>query len=244
MKRIIFGTLYNANKEYEWTKMWAGQLREFLPDETIIAIDHNHTKEEIKICEESGITVLPRKTNHSFSRAHGAAFDSAAEWCRENNIDVMVHIEPDVAIYGREWFDNLMNGIEEGFWVSGIFRRAYADVLHGCVSAWSLKHCEHSFKDCRKGKDVHQKFYQSTVNEIQMANTYKKLTYMRWNLYNWDVGDKNWFEAAKLGKYTKVLGPDCSHKHIGSFRGPFEVPVEQVDHRFENLREKYTIKFM
>ena len=33
-------------------------------------------------------------------------------------------------------------------------------------------------------------------------------------LYNWDMGDKNWFEAYKSNKYFKIESNDCVHMCI------------------------------
>ena len=237
MKSAIVGISYNEKKNFNWTKLWAGQLRRFLPDETIVMVDHNNIEKEHQLCAKYDIKVIK---NNNKTKTHGAGVDAAAAWCRANGITTMIHIEPDVAIYGRNWFDKMILAIEKGYWVSGMFQRAYCPkILHGSVSAWNLDRCKHSFMLQPKMHDLYDKSYIDLIDERTIYEIWGKhsLTHIKFFLYNWDMGDKNWFEAYKSNKYFKIESNDCVHMWRSSFQDPLDRLLEEEIHQRQSTQK-------
>lgn len=125
--------VYNVCKDWEWTQISVASFRRHFPDHTLVVVDHNDNPAERAYLLGQGAVVL----SSGPSTTHGAGMNRAAYWCAQNGYDVIVHIEPDCLISGREWYDRLLEPLEAGQWMAAPNRMPFG-ALHPCPSAWVI----------------------------------------------------------------------------------------------------------
>jgi len=218
MKTAFLMVTYNKNRKWDWTRLCVTSLRECF-DEPLIVVDHNYNAEEALFLRNKA-TLIKGNRPWEDTINHGTGLDQGIEWCKENNIDVVVLIEPDCTIHGRNDYNNLISAIEEGNWMASTFRYPYG-ALHPCISAWKVSEIKHSFQCCPKQEDCYHPKYNEVINVKSLVKTIcsKNLPEFYF-LYWWDTGIKNWFECAINNKSKFVSNSDTVHYWGGHKRNP------------------------
>ena len=130
---------------YGWTQQCIRCFQKWFPELKIIVIDNNPTSLDqienwnwkgnpnkkwkclFKFClaerdwlkKQSNVILLQpdRADNKQFS--HGMCVDFAYNWCKKNNIDIMLCVEPDNAFNGVEWFyQSLEPLLDDKCWIT------------------------------------------------------------------------------------------------------------------------------
>ena len=132
---------------------------------------------------------------------HGEALNLAVKYCVENKIPRVVLIEPDCTISGPHWLQNLLQSLDEGYWMAS--GKWVNGCLHPCPSAWVVEHAKNvNFQCIRRTKDIHDDFFDKHFN---LQNKEQKEEFV--NKYPiWDTAIKAWYEFAKIGR-TKYVRP-------------------------------------
>src|SRR5262245_21314623 len=150
------------------------------------------------------------------NRIHGAGVDVALEWCRARGADVLVHLEPDCLVTGRQWRDNLLGALAEGAWMAGSFRQPHGPT-HPTPSAWLVSEVQASFRarQWRGGDEGHPRFRELVDLEVLWASYAPLGLLPRWGKY-WDTGEKAWFEVAVRDRAALVETPGFRHYWFGT----------------------------
>lgn len=152
-----------------WMQQCVNYFRKWFPELKILVIDNNpDSRDQIKdwnftenpnpkwmayfdfclaesewLSQQDDVILLKVDREDNRQITHGQTLDLALEWCKENNIPIMLCVEPDVEIKGTQWFYNLLKPIEEGKWASvrkfRKFQKSYPDLA--CPSMISNKNC-------------------------------------------------------------------------------------------------------
>jgi hypothetical protein len=220
MKIAMIMVLWAVDGRYDWVKYSIPLFRKFFPSETLVLVDNNNNPQELDFVKQYTPIVLPGRRANS----HGQGIDIAVQWCRENDIDIMVHIEPDCSFASRLWFDSLVRPIESGVaWMTGgvKMRQGYT---HICPTAWLIPKINHSFCEVPRGNDIYLPEFRIMINvrdmirEIDVSKHHSDDIW--YYLYWWDTGVKNWFEIALKGRALLVPIPGITHHWLGSRRSP------------------------
>lgn len=218
--------VFNEGGHWDWTRISVGSFREHFPDHPLIVVDHNNNAPEREFILSSGALLLDNPGKHT----HGGGMDHALRWCLDNGHDVMVHFEPDCLITGRKWYDNLLEAIEDGYWMAGTVRIPFGPI-HPCPSAWLCKTISRSFHVHHKGDDYLHPNYAHVIDNVDLTNWLNRVppdwTHAEWYDFwvnHWDAGGKNWFEAAVEGRAELVNGDGIHHYWYGRKRGPENYP--------------------
>jgi len=197
------------------------QLKQHVSELIPIIIDNNPREEEYgydEVCaRESRILSVNQRVIYKRNtwepdikvRSHGLGMDFALDFCKQYNFDWMLHIEPDCKVFGREWYDQLIE-IAPDYDVIAIFKTSFGPI-QPCLSLWRVRSIKHSFKLQSMNTD-HPRFNElvsipNLLKETGMPKGYKiKLT--------WDTAQKNWFAAAVLDRCI-VIGNPGDIAHIG-----------------------------
>ena len=224
-----------AFNTFDWIVPCIESFRRIFPDETLLVIDNNPCQGTDRSRSFRGRTVYNRKNDwskyckketdwlHSVKKKynfeviqtphfmeHGYVIDLAVE--KIEDYDVLVHIEPDCDINGREWFDNLMTWIVNGHWM--VTGHAYSsNEFHPTPSMWRLdvfRYLELSFKPFRRtvytGQD---KLFYKLVDTKKLRRQHQK-----W----WDTGIYASYRCARKAKACAVPVPDFKHHMMGSVK--------------------------
>jgi GT2 family glycosyltransferase len=212
---------------YGWTQECLNSIFKFIPDCKILLIDNNPSKfddinrkksfancldSKDKILRSHNLCELERKWFSSKSNIivlktekrldHGRAINLAAKWCWDNDIPIMIHLEPDCVITGKIWIENLLNALDNNYWMAS--GHQYPDgSLHITPSAWLIKKSfQLNFDWAMKNKDLEDPIYPVVCDVSKTEG---------WHRIGWDVGFKAWFEIAKLNKAKHIDAPDFIH---------------------------------
>ena len=215
-------TLYSDSGSYDWTKICLREFRKHFPNSILVIADQNHNPDEIDLVQSFNAKII--KGNRGDQ--HGTGMDLTASWCKNNDIDVMIHFEPDCLISGSVWYDNLIHEIHKGNWMTGGFQYSFGPI-HPCPSAWVVNEIKHTFAYVPKEKDIQHPKFRDVFNTKELM--YKLNTelnhytdFQNWLFtYGWDTAQKNWFECAinKKSSLAKT-SDDFIHFWCGSRKTP------------------------
>jgi hypothetical protein len=151
------------------------------------------------------------------NRTHGAGMDLAIAWCRSHGVRVMIHIEPDCLIAGKQWRVNLLNALDHGAWMAGSVRQCHGPI-HPTPSAWLVDQVRASFTITPWiGPDEKHHRFGELVNPAALQNDTSPMgVWIGWTCH-WDTGHKAWFEAAIHNRAVLVDAPDFTHFWHGSY---------------------------
>ena len=151
------------------------------------------------------------------NRTHGAGLDLALQWCRRHDARVMVHLEPDCLVAGRQWRDNLLEALARGAWMAGSVRQCHGPI-HPTPTAWLVDEVRASFRIAPwKGRDESRSRFDELVHPEALGEDRSPMgVWIGWTRY-WDTGHKAWFEAAVLDRTALVETPDFTHFWHGSY---------------------------
>lgn len=170
--------------------------RHFLPGTRVLVVDNNPDEPcyqaERELLKLSQVNVL---VPNEIGCAHGQALDEAVAYLAKDQIEVMVHIEPDCIFHGRIWYDNLLQGLEKDKWmagscVHGVNEPRFRGRIHPTPSAWRLANLNTSF-NCV--------WYDRSASNP-----------------GWDTGHLAWRTAHLAKKDIVVKTPDFVHLWGGS----------------------------
>lgn len=150
------------------------------------------------------------------NRTHGAAMDVALDWARAQGADVLLHLEPDCLVTGRQWRENLLAALDAGAWMAGGYRQCHGPI-HPTPSAWRIADVKASFKITPwKGRDeLHPRFHELVDVESLKNDNSPMGIWIGWTRH-WDTGHKAWFEAALHSRAALVETPGFKHYWHGS----------------------------
>ncbi len=175
-------------------------------------LDHTCAWDEKVEFENEFIKTIPNaqivKTPQHFH--HGEAMNYAMAWTAKAGYTIMVHIEPDTIISGRIWYDNLVNAINDGNWMSGGIIARHGEIF-SCPTAWNVSEFQKhkmSFLVCDKTpEDLNHPKFLSVFNMDKAEG---------WSRVGWDTSFKAWFTCAINDKAKVVALPDFQHLWSGS----------------------------
>ena len=208
-----------------WMPVGLGSFRRHFPSWQVLIIDNNpvvgevrwhedHEAERLWIQSQPGVIVVQ---NPGPSRTHGAAMDVAAEWCRRQQVEFLLHLEPDCLISGVRWYENLCRGIDSGAWMAGSHRKEYGPI-HPTPSLWRVGEIRSSFDYANRLPDEeHPRFLElfrrdwllNAITEAQQDTAFWRTT--------WDTGQRAWFDCAVADKaFHAESTDDFEHFWFGS----------------------------
>src|SRR5205823_235196 len=136
---------------------------------------------------------------------HGSGMDRGAEWCRAQGVERLVHIEPDCLILGPRWLEELLRGLDQGYWLVGSERKAYGPI-HPTPSAWWVPAITTSFTSQSRDEDAKHPRYAELFDEGQLESRVTPAEWKRYWGHCWDTAQRAWFLAAVADK-AKLLPP-------------------------------------
>ena len=207
--------LFSNDGRPHWSLLSIPCWRHHFPTDTLVAVDHNNNPDERRFAEKHGAVVVPQSTAE---KTHGDGIDTAVNWCLANGYDVLVHIEPDCLLWGRDWYKRLLEPIgERRLWMTG-HHRHIGTVLHPCPTAWYVPKVSHSYRACAKGDDLLEPEFARIIDVDDMRKAARDNPF-HWDW--WDTAIKNYYEISKQGRAGHV-GPCLDFRHYwgGRYRKP------------------------
>jgi len=231
---------------YGWTKKCLESLFYFFPEHPVLIVDNTpcitdseYRKNSYKnrLCSKNypltydKIFEVERKWFKSKKNIqviqtphylfHGNAVNFALKWCYFNEIKTAVHIEPDCLVGGKNWLENLLKAIDEGYWMAGGCRLEDG-VLHPTPTIWLVYKCFWlDFEPVCKNNDIFHPRYHLVCDDYKILPS----NFDGWRKNNWDTGMKAWFEMAKIGKAKHVNTHDFLHIWGSSSTKNFRIGV-------------------
>jgi hypothetical protein len=219
-----------AHHSIYWIRVAVESYLEQFPEDRLLVVDNNPRRGEASwypYCEEErdwlasrpGILLVDstRTPGHFLPDGrleHGSGMDVALDWCREHGARIMVHLEPDCLITGRQWRDNLLRPLAQGAWMAGGFRQSHGPI-HPTPSAWLVAEVRASFRPAPwTEEDEHDPRFQALLNLEALENDPEE----RWvrEARYWDTGHLAWFQAAYHDRAALVETPGFRHYWFGS----------------------------
>ena len=198
-----------------WTQQCVRCFQKWFPELKILVVDNNPTcKEQMKhwnwgtragkkwnnffpfcLAERDWLekqdNVILIKPDRSLLPAnqqirHGKAIDLALSWCKDNEFDIMLCIEPDNFFDKVEWFDALLEPLLEDYWITA---RNFAGgglkkAVHPCPLMIKTSKIEFSFNDVKKDRQYydfaqwvwqkHNEIGRAKLVEIEIPVRHKK----------------------------------------------------------------------
>jgi hypothetical protein len=146
---------------------------------------------------------------------HGGGMDVALAWAREHGAGVLVHLEPDCLITGRQWRENLLRALAQGAWMAGGLRQSHGPI-HPTPSAWRVAEVRASFRiGSWAEEERHPRFAELVHLAALEADRSPEGRWIR-NIRYWDTGHRAWFAAAVHDRAALVEIPGFRHYWYGS----------------------------
>jgi hypothetical protein len=173
-----------------WTQQCIRCFQDWFPELKILVVDNNPTSADqikgwnwcgnagqkwkcfFKYClaerdwleKQSNVILLKPDRKNNQQITHGKCIDLAADWCKENNFDIMLCVEPDNFFDKVEWFYALLEPLVlEDYWMTGrnYGRNLLSHAVHPCplmIKVNRIKcecECEWSFDHVKKEKQYY-----------------------------------------------------------------------------------------
>jgi hypothetical protein len=129
---------------YGWTQQCILCFQKWLPELKILVVDNNPTHprqmtdwnwcdagekwnyffpyclaERDWLEQQDNVILLKPNRKGDQQIRHGEAIDFAVGWCKENNIDIVLCMEPDTSFKNIDWFYDLLDPIlHQGKWIA------------------------------------------------------------------------------------------------------------------------------
>ena len=213
----------------DWIRVAITSYLHHFPDDRVLVVDNNPARgddEWIPACERERhwLRSHPRVDyvmNHIVpctrygGRPHGLGLDVALGRCRDLGADVLLHLEPDCIVSGRQWRENLLGAIGDGAWMAGSVRQHHGPI-HPCPSAWRVDRVRSTFAGWEWEPDARHPRFHELVDLDRLQSVMG--TGAGWDFWGsfWDTGHKAWFDAAVLDRAVLVEAPDFQHYWHGS----------------------------
>lgn len=220
-----------------WTICAALQFREVFPDCQLTVIHNSKSIKEKQVLEFVGCRVLDNPLLDKKplpSNTHGLALDYAAQVCREEGVHWMIHTDPDVCIWKKDWLYNMIRAVDDGdLYMAGPYENSPIGQIHVSASIWNVNNIPGTFVGGLKTSEdrLHKRFKDLVQNKVDRICPNDQ-----WHQKNWDVGVRNWFYLASMGKAG--LSKNGGHKHHwhGRKKSPWE--VGKYDNRIKDVQQK------
>lgn len=165
-------------------------------------------KEREWLRQHSNVILIPIPIEFQKSDAplsHGEAMDVAVQWLLQNDIPIMLYLEPDSLVTDRGWYDNLCQAIKQSMGCAYTHDFPYG-APSMCGSIWRLPEIKFSFGRALKSPE------EQTLNLFDAKLMDEKATML------WETGNKNWYEFKKVGRAIKVGGWGLRHLWGGTVK--------------------------
>lgn len=232
---------------YRWSRIFLRTFRMHFPDMPLLVIDnnpipgetlirrrrHDHSTKYFSICGlEKELYLRDPMVTHvrnpfpasPTTKTHGHGMDLAVDWCRRHHVEMFLHLEPDSIVTGRKWYDNMITAVKAGAWIAMSSKTNYGAYIP-TPGLFVTEHIRHSFGWVAKDGDLYHPAYKRLVDFSQFNVREYQHSLMR----NWDEGEKIWFEAARLQKFTHTENPDYFHFGFSRARPPEWWMGDRVD---------------
>lgn len=209
----------------QWMPVGLGSFREHFPSWQVLIIDNNpvpgedqwnarHETERLWIHAQPGVITVQTPGP---VRTHGTALDAAVEWCREQQVEFLLHLEPDCLVSGVRWYQNLCHGIDSGAWMAGSHRKAYGPI-HPTPSLWRISKIQSSFDYADRLPDEgHPRFSELFQRDWLLQRIHEAQQDTQFWRTTWDTGQKAWFDCAIADKaFQAESADDFEHFWFGS----------------------------
>jgi len=205
-----------------------GSFRQHFPSWKVLVVDNNpsegdenwnasHDAERRWIHSQPGVIV---KKNTGHLKTHGAAVNLAVQWCREHQVEYLLHLEPDCLITGTQWYENLCRGMDAGAWMAGSHRKQYGPI-HPTPSLWRVSKICSSFDYASRLEDERHPRFQELFDRDWLLNAVSEAGQDTefWRT-TWDSGQRLWFDCAVENKaFHASDATDFVHFWFGSDKG-------------------------
>ncbi|HMC90061.1 MAG TPA: hypothetical protein VKI17_10965 [Gemmataceae bacterium] len=230
-------TIVVSFRSLHWMRVAIGSYRKFFPEERLLVVDNNPLPgeetwdsdcetERAWLASHPAVDFVDRRTAEGAwaRRSHGAGMDVALSWCRQRGAEVMVHVEPDCLVTGRQWRANLLDAVARGAWMAASERKSYG-ALHPAPSAWRVDQAWVSFNGQSIVRDMrHPRFRKLVDLRILRAELRRQGAPRGWLGY-WDTAQRAWFQAAVRDRAAQVAAPGFKHYWQGSTQKRLPVPA-------------------
>lgn len=219
MEQAVLPVLISYHTD-RWIKVALRSYRRHFPDGMVLVIDNNPAPGApgwTPLCEQERAWLRARPdvllvVNEAPHKGHGTGMDCALAWCLENDVEAMLHFEPDCLITGTRWFEALQDALDAGAWMAGSHRKLYGPI-HPAPSLWRTREVRASFEIQHRGDDVQHPRFRELFDLDWLVEAIRN-DGGRWEWWrdHWDTAQKAWFLAAVYGKATLVAEtPDFHH---------------------------------
>jgi hypothetical protein len=233
-----------------WVRVAVESYLETFPGERLLVVDNNPRRDEpgwYPHCEEErdwlaahpGVRLVdnPRPPEAFLPDGrleHGAGIDVGLEWCRAHGARVLIHLEPDCLVSGRQWRDNLVQALDAGAWMAGGLRQSHGPI-HPTPSAWLVERTGASFRSGTWAPEEEESpHFAALVNLPALHNDPSRGAHWIRTMRYWDTGHRPWFRAAAHGRAALVPTPGFRHYWNGSLDRRFSEGT--LAERFPELR--------
>jgi hypothetical protein len=214
-----------------WIRAAVESYLEHFPGDRLLVVNNNPRRGELgwyPYCEEErdwlashpGVLLLdnprlPGSMSPNGWLEHGTGIDAAVSWCRTHGVRVMVHLEPDCLVTGRQWRENLLEALARGAWMAGSHCQSHGPI-HPTPSAWLVAEIRTSFRPGSWAGEEDDPQFKEFMNPAALEND--RSPQGRWVrlVRYWDTGHAGWFECARRGRAALVEAPDFRHYWYGS----------------------------
>jgi hypothetical protein len=212
-----------------WVRVAVESYLEQFPGDRLLVVDNNPRRGEpgwYPYCEEErawlvahpGVILIDNPRQHTLPDGrleHGYGMDVALDWARAHGAGILIHLEPDCLITGKQWRENLLRAVNEGAWMAGGLRQSHGPI-HPTPSAWRVAEVRTSF---RTGSWAEEQRHPRFTELVQLARLEADPTREgRWirDARQWDTGHRAWFAAAVHDRAALVEVPGFRHYWYGS----------------------------
>lgn len=157
--------------------------------------------------------------------SHGAGMDCAAAWARTAGYSHILHLEPDCLVTSAAWWMEMATCMPRGVAMVGAHRKSYGP-LHPTPSLWDLTAIEGSFRQQRRGDEVHHPRFSELFDLeglLAKCRARGEPSHEEWFSRHWDTAQRCWFLLATQDRTMQVTSDGFRHFWRGSAKDPLHV---------------------
>lgn len=219
-----------------WLQVAVESFKEQFPGEKLLVVDNNITTsaESAFLRSRTDILYLPGNATANYQPTHGDGMDIAANYCREQRIEILTHIEPDCVISGTAWRTCLESVIDPAVcWLAAACWRSYGP-LHPCPSSWLVEKFSSSFSQQPRAPDKLHPRYADFLDEAELRAVCSTIEWDQFFSALWDTAQKNWFYAAtRFRSRCLTLKPEDGFQHY--WKGTRSADFERIQSEHPEL---------
>jgi hypothetical protein len=217
---IVFVAYYRTGN-YDWTKIVVSSFREVFGDRHLIVVDQNFIPEERLFLRENNVEIWDGE-----GTTHSDGLDLAVSKAKQEGYERIVFIDPDCVFTSKVWYDNLIDALDEGYYMAGV-NCLCGGIIIPCGTAWVLDKIPTSFCVTTKAEEIKDPIFHEIIDlDAYVKHHLPNVSGSRnlfFHIYTWDCGMRNWYLLRKIGKAKLV--DDSGFRHYGQsmLRTPQEV---------------------